>query len=112
MALRSGETIVLVYDVATVGLAGAYDSADPTPQLRSNQQSEGGVLLQATITTGGKYIYVKVSKSETVPSAATDYGIRLSNNESVFLNVSNLSQIFAWTDDSDTATSLRVTYFN
>ena len=96
---------------ATGGFAQAYNDDAPAVQLAA-AACKYGVLLQAIIATGGKYIYVKVSYGETAPASAADYGIRLEDGESVYIPVPNLDKLQVWTDDTGTVeTYLKMTRF-
>lgn len=88
-------------------LAGAYGN---TGVQLADTACRWGVLVQC-ITVSGKYIYIKMDTDKTVPGDATDYSVRLANGDSMVLPVSNLNQLFAWTDDTTTATQLNITVF-
>ena len=101
---------------ATGKLAGAFDG---TGALAAGEwvaleaaSCKHGVLVQAIIATAGSYIYLKMSNDKTLPTAATDYSIRLADGDTITLPVDNLDKLFAWTNDTSTSTMLVLTRFN
>jgi len=59
-----------------------------------------GALVQAIVDNAGKFIYIKLSNTKTAPTSATDYSLRLADG------------VFAWSDDTSSATMLTVVRFD